>query len=43
MVFLELKLLQDWRKYGPNKLIEAKKRSAMLRFFDQMKDPMIIG
>ena len=29
-------------KYGPNKLIEAKKRSAILRFFDQMKDPMII-
>ena len=27
---------------GPNKLIEAKKRSALLRFFDQMKDPMII-
>lgn len=27
---------------GPNKLIEAKKRSAILRFFDQMKDPMII-
>lgn len=27
---------------GPNKLIEAKKRSAVLRFFDQMKDPMII-
>ncbi len=29
-------------KDGPNKLIEAKKRSAILRFFDQMKDPMII-
>ena len=29
-------------KNGPNKLIEAKKRSAILRFFDQMKDPMII-
>lgn len=29
-------------KYGPNKLIEAKKRSNILRFFDQMKDPMII-
>ena len=28
--------------YGSNKLIEAKKRSAILRFFDQMKDPMII-
>ncbi len=27
---------------GPNRLIEAKKRSAILRFFDQMKDPMII-
>ena len=27
---------------GPNKLIEVKKRSAILRFFDQMKDPMII-
>ncbi len=27
---------------GPNKLIEAKKRSNILRFFDQMKDPMII-
>ena len=27
---------------GPNKLIEAKKRSSILRFFDQMKDPMII-
>lgn len=27
---------------GPNKLIEAKKRSSLLRFFDQMKDPMII-
>lgn len=29
-------------EHGPNKLIEAKKRSAILRFFDQMKDPMII-
>ncbi len=29
-------------KDGPNKLIEAKKRSAILRFFDQMRDPMII-
>ena len=29
-------------KDGPNKLIEAKKRSAVLRFFDQMKDPMIL-
>lgn len=29
-------------EYGPNKLIEAKKRSNILRFFDQMKDPMII-
>ncbi len=29
-------------KDGPNKLIEAKKRSNILRFFDQMKDPMII-
>ena len=29
-------------KDGPNKLIEAKKRSSLLRFFDQMKDPMII-
>lgn len=29
-------------KDGPNRLIEAKKRSAILRFFDQMKDPMII-
>jgi len=29
-------------QYGPNKLIEAKKRSNILRFFDQMKDPMII-
>ena len=28
--------------YGPNKLIEAKKRSSIARFFDQMKDPMII-
>ncbi|MBP3896108.1 MAG: HAD-IC family P-type ATPase, partial [Mogibacterium sp.] len=27
---------------GHNKLIEAKKRSAIARFFDQMKDPMII-
>ncbi len=27
---------------GPNKLIEAKKRSSLLRFFDEMKDPMII-
>ncbi len=27
---------------GPNKLIEPKKRSSILRFFDQMKDPMII-
>ena len=27
---------------GPNKLIEAKKRSNLLRFLDQMKDPMII-
>ena len=27
---------------GPNKLIEAKKRSSIARFFDQMKDPMII-
>ena len=29
-------------KYGPNKLIEAKKRSSIARFFDQMKDPMIL-
>ena len=29
-------------EYGQNKLIEGKKRSAILRFFDQMKDPMII-
>ncbi len=29
-------------KDGPNKLIEAKKRSVVLRFLDQMKDPMII-
>lgn len=29
-------------KHGHNKLIETKKRSALLRFFDQMKDPMII-
>ena len=29
-------------QYGPNKLVEAKKRSNILRFFDQMKDPMII-
>ena len=28
--------------HGPNKLIEAKKRSSIARFFDQMKDPMII-
>lgn len=27
---------------GPNKLIEAKKRGSVARFFDQMKDPMII-
>ena len=27
---------------GPNKLIEAKKRSSIARFFDQMKDPMIL-
>ena len=27
---------------GSNKLIEAEKRSSILRFFDQMKDPMII-
>ena len=27
---------------GPNKLKEAKKRSSIARFFDQMKDPMII-
>ena len=27
---------------GPNKLIEAKKKSNILRFLDQMKDPMII-
>lgn len=27
---------------GPNKLIEAKKRSNLLRFLDEMKDPMII-
>ena len=30
------------QKFGRNKLIEAKKRSNLLRFFDQMKDPMII-
>lgn len=29
-------------KFGPNKLIEAKKRSMLLRFFDQMRDPMIL-
>ena len=27
---------------GPNKLIEPKKKSSIARFFDQMKDPMII-
>ncbi len=27
---------------GPNKLIEAKKKSSIARFFDQMKDPMIL-
>ena len=27
---------------GPNKLIEAKKKSSIARFFDEMKDPMII-
>ena len=29
-------------KYGPNKLIEPKKRSSLLKFLDQMKDPMIL-
>ena len=29
-------------KDGPNKLIEPKKRSSLLKFFDQMKDPMIL-
>ncbi|MBR2674381.1 MAG: cation-translocating P-type ATPase [Mogibacterium sp.] len=28
--------------FGPNKLVEAKRRSNFLRFLDQMKDPMII-
>ena len=29
-------------KDGPNKLTEPKKRSSLLKFLDQMKDPMII-
>ena len=29
-------------KDGPNKLIEPKKRSSLLKFLDQMKDPMIL-
>ena len=29
-------------KNGPNKLIEPKKRSSLLKFLDQMKDPMIL-
>ena len=30
------------RKFGKNKLIEQKKRSTILRFLDQIKDPMIV-
>lgn len=30
------------RKFGKNKLIEQKKRSTILRFLDQIKDPMIL-
>ncbi len=29
-------------KYGPNKLVEAKKKTALQRFFEQLKDPMLI-
>lgn len=29
-------------KYGLNKLKEAKKKSTLMRFVDQFKDPMII-
>lgn len=30
------------KKFGKNKLIEQKKRSTLLRFLDQIKDPMIL-
>lgn len=30
------------KKFGKNKLIEQKKRSTILRFLDQIKDPMIL-
>lgn len=30
------------REFGKNKLIEQKKRSTLLRFIDQIKDPMIL-
>lgn len=30
------------REFGKNKLIEQKKRSTLLRFLDQIKDPMIL-
>lgn len=29
-------------KYSPNKLVEAKKKTALQRFFEQLKDPMLI-
>lgn len=30
------------QKYGSNKLVEAKKKTALQRFFEQLKDPMLI-
>lgn len=29
-------------KYGPNKLVDAKKKTVLQRFFEQLKDPMLI-
>ena len=38
----EIEAADRLAKYGKNKLDEAKKESTIKRFFDQMKDPMII-
>lgn len=33
---------QRLQRYGPNQLNQAKKRSPILRFLDQMRDPMVL-
>jgi Ca2+-transporting ATPase len=36
------KAAERLNKYGRNKLAEGKKKPLILRFLDQMKDPMVI-